>query len=190
MAKSKAASPARANGKRKAKADRGKPMRDAAMAIAGVVLGLPSPHAHAGQPTSYKPEYAKTAKAMCKLGATDFDLAEEFGVKTQTIWNWRCKHKEFFEALLEGKEAFDDKAERSLAMKAVGYTFHSEKVFSCEGVVTRADTIEHVPPDVGALKMWLGNRRPDKWKDKQEVNLSGGEAFLAALKIMSEQASS
>jgi hypothetical protein len=26
--------------------------------------------------------------------------------------------------------------------------------------------------------MWLGNRRPDKWKDKQEVKLDGSDCFL------------
>ncbi len=141
-----------------------------------------------GHPPTYRLEFAKIAKAMCKLGATDYELAEEFGVKTSTIWRWRSKHKEFRSALLEGKEAFDDRAERSLAQKAIGYTYNSEKVFQFEGRVVRASTVEHVPPDVGALKMWLGNRRPDKWKEKQEVNLTGGEAFIEILKQMSEVA--
>ena len=131
-----------------------------------------------GQPTSYRPEYADKARAMCKLGASDMDLAEEFGVKAQTIWNWRCKHQEFFDALLEGKEAFDNRIERSLAMRAAGYSVHTEKVFNYEGSIIRAGVIEHYPPDVGAIKMWLGNRRPDKWKDKQEVKLDSDGAFL------------
>jgi hypothetical protein len=31
-----------------------------------------------------------------------------------------------------------------------------------------------MPPDVGALKMWLYNRRPDRWKEKVEVADTGG----------------
>lgn len=89
---------------------------------------------------------------------------------------------------LGGKEAFDDRIERSLAQKASGYTFHTEKVFQFEGCVVRADIVEHVPPDVGAIKMWLGNRRPDKWKDKQEVAVTGAETFINVWKSISEKA--
>jgi transposase-like protein len=60
----------------------------------------------------------KIAQAMAKLGATDFELAQELGVTTQTVWRWRSKYPEFCYALDEGKEEFDNRIERSLAMKA------------------------------------------------------------------------
>lgn len=121
----------------------------------------------AGRPEDYRPEYAAIARGVCRLGATDFDLAQEFGVTTATIWLWRSKHEEFLNATLEGKEAFDSRAERSLAMRAVGYSYHSEKVFNFEGQIIRAPIVEHVPPDVNACRLWLMNRRPDKWRDRQ-----------------------
>jgi hypothetical protein len=141
-----------------------------------------------GRPTDYRPEYARTAKAMCKLGATDSELAEEFGVNTSTIWYWRSKHEEFSNALNEGKDAFDNRAERSLAMKAVGYSYHSEKVFCFEGAIIRAPIIEHCPPDTGAIKLWLSNRRPEQWRDKQEVKLDGSDAFLNMWSAISDGA--
>ena len=55
-----------------------------------------------------------------------------------------------------------------------------------EGQVIRAQIVEHVPPDVGAIKLWLGNRRPDKWRDKQEAALTGADAFLAIWKAISD----
>jgi hypothetical protein len=137
-------------------------------------LGIPRP----GRPGEYHPRFVEIARAMCRLGATDFDLAQEFGVKTQTIWNWRCRYPEFFDATLEGKEAFDNRIERSLAQRAAGYSYHSEKVFQYEGAVIRAETVEHVPPDVSAIRLWLMNRRPDRWRDKSEVKLDGSDAFL------------
>jgi len=140
----------------------------------------------AGRPTDYLPHYTEVARGMCRLGATDFDLAQEFGVKTQTIWNWRCKHPEFFDATLEGKEAFDGRAERSLAQRAVGYSYHSEKVFQYEGRIVRAQIVEHVPPDIGALRLWLMNRRPDKWRAKEELKLDGSDAFLKLWSAISD----
>jgi hypothetical protein len=101
------------------------------------------------------------------------------------LWRWRSSYEDFSSALLEGKDAFDDRIERSLAQKATGYTFHSEKIMSFDGEVIRADIVEHVPPDVGAIKLWLSNRRFDKWRDKTEVNMTGSEAFLAVLRAMS-----
>jgi hypothetical protein len=157
--------------------------------LANLVIGPPD-HAPnpGGRPTAYRPEFAKVAKGMSRLGATDFDIAEELGVTTVTIWNWRSKHQEFFNALLEGKEAFDDRIERSLAQRAAGYSYHSQKVMQFEGQTVRADIIEHIAPDVGAIKLWLGNRRPDKWKEKAEVNVTGAEAFVAVWKAISASA--
>jgi hypothetical protein len=132
-----------------------------------------------GPPIKYRPEFAAIARGMAKLGGTDFEIASELGVTTSTLWRWRSLYPDLSNALDQGKECFDDRAERSLAMKAVGYSYHSEKVFCQEGVVIRADIVEHVPPDVGAIKHWLSNRRPDKWREKSEVKLDGSEAFAA-----------
>ena len=56
-------------------------------------------------------------------------------------------------------------------MRAVGYSYHSEKFLQYEGQMIRAPIVEHVPPDVNACRLWLMNRRPDKWRDKPEVSL-------------------
>lgn len=122
-----------------------------------------------GRPTKYKVEYAAVAAALCKRGATDFELAEEFGVSTSTIWRWSVQHDDFWSAIHTAKGAWDDRIERSVAQRAAGYTYHSEKVFMFQGEVVRASIVEHVPADMGAAKMWLTNRRPDKWREISKV---------------------
>ena len=37
----------------------------------------------------------------------------------------------------------------------------------------RARTPEHYPPDTPAASLWLRNRQPAKWRDRQEVNHTG-----------------
>lgn len=130
-----------------------------------------------GRPTKYRPEYARVAQALCRRGATDFELAEEFGVSTSTIWRWSCQHDDFWIALHVNKNQFDDRVERALAQRAVGYSYHSEKVFNFQGEIVRAKTVEHVPGDVGAAKMWLTNRRPDKWQDISKREMGGPGDF-------------
>mgnify|MGYP002135143980 FL=1 len=101
------------------------------------------------------------------------ELAQEFGVNVGTIYSWKHSQPEFFKALVDGKDACDDRVERSLYQRAVGYSFNSEKIYQFQGQIIRADTIEHVPPDPGAQMSWLKNRRGDKWRDKQEIEHTG-----------------
>lgn len=126
-----------------------------------------------GRPTDYKPEYAEQAAKLCALGATDFELADFFEVNTATIYRWRNTHEQFCEAVSRGKEKLDERVERSLYNRAVGYSYESEKVFNYQGEIVRTGTVEHVPPDPGAALNWLKNRQPDKWRDKQEIEFTG-----------------
>lgn len=39
--------------------------------------------------------------------------------------------------------------------------------------VINARTVKHIPPDTTAQIFWLKNRRPDRWRDKQQIEHSG-----------------
>lgn len=134
----------------------------------------------AGAPTDYRPEYAREAEKLCTLGATDLELADFFEVHVSTIYRWKATHKEFCEALIAGKEAADDRVERALYHRAVGYTFDAVKIMQNAGQPLVVPYREHEPPDVGAAMSWLKNRRPDKWRDKVEVE-HGASGALAEL---------
>lgn len=132
-------------------------------------------HKGRGHPV-YKDDFARQAEVMCRLGATDAELAEALGVSTFTIKDWRVRHTAFGEACKLGKGAADDRVEMALYNRAVGYTYESEKVFQYSGTILRAPITEHVPPDVSAIRLWLMNRRPDLWRSVQaEIVTSDGE---------------
>ena len=124
-----------------------------------------------GRPTVYKAEYEVQAAKLCRLGASESDLADFFNVTTVTIWRWRLKYPDFCNALKVGKHAADDRVEASLYHRAVGYSYNSEKVFQFQGEIIRAPIVEHFPPDVGAISLWLKNRRPSEWRDRQDVQV-------------------
>lgn len=121
----------------------------------------------------YTPEHAEQALKLCRMGATNAVLADFFDVSMRTIWMWSATHEEFQAALKEGREAFDDMVERSLAQRAIGYDYVTEKVFNANGEVLRAETREHVPADVGAAKHWLGLRRKEQWASPDKIELTG-----------------
>lgn len=54
-------------------------------------------------------------------------------------------------------------------MRATGYEHEEEVVFCYQGQIITHKTTKHYAPDVAAIAIWLKNRRPDKWKDKQDV---------------------
>ena len=71
------------------------------------------------------------------------------------------------------KASFDDRVERSLAQRALGYSYHAEKPFQYKGAVVKVRYVEHVPPDVAAAKFWLLNRRRAQWSDTNRHELTG-----------------
>lgn len=122
-----------------------------------------------GRPTAYDPKFARQAKQLAALGATDLELAQFFEVSVRTLHRWKVQHAKFREALDIGKEAADLKVEDSLYKRAVGYTFDSEKIVVVDKEVQRIETLEHVPPDTKAAMFWLQNRRPGLWRSVNHI---------------------
>jgi hypothetical protein len=113
----------------------------------------------------YKPEFADQARAMCRLGATDEELADHFQVCVRTIYRWRNTHEEFAEAVVAGKDQADDRVERALYSRAVGCSVQRTKVFKHAGDPdpVYATYTHHLPPDPNAALQWLRVRQPKKW---------------------------
>jgi hypothetical protein len=54
------------------------------------------------------------ARHLCKLGATDADLAAAFEVSIPTIDTWKAKHPDFLGSLRAGKAASSGRAKAAL----------------------------------------------------------------------------
>lgn len=126
-----------------------------------------------GRPPKYKPEFVEQARKLARLGATDVELGDFFGVHRDTIWRWSREHEDFSDALKLGKEAADERVVRSLYAKATGYERDGVKVFQHGGEVIEHKVREWVPPDTTAAIFWLKNRRRDEWRDYKALEHSG-----------------
>lgn len=122
--------------------------------------------------SKYKSEYAEQARKLCKLGATDMELAEFFDVALRTIYNWAGTNGNFAAALKIGKDEADDRVERSLFLKAVGYSHPDVHISNYQGAITATPITKHHPPDTVACIFWLKNRRKKEWRDKQEFGVT------------------
>ena len=123
----------------------------------------------AGRPTDYRPEYVDQVEGLCKLGATDEDIANFFDVCVSTIDTWKNKYPEFLGAIRNGKELADIRVAEALYKKATGYTYETEAP-TRDGPVKLT---QYAHPDTAAAFIWLKNRRRDKWSDTRREEISG-----------------
>jgi hypothetical protein len=94
------------------------------------------------------------------------------------IKRWAATHAEFRAALKVGKETADQRVERSLYQRAVGYHYDAVKIFMPAGAKkpVYAHYVEHIPPDTTAAIFWLKNRDPAHWRDAWQLEHVTGKS--------------
>jgi hypothetical protein len=114
-------------------------------------------------------------------GLVDEQIAHNIGITRQTLNEWKKKFPSISDTLKRGKEVVDRQVENALLKRALGYKYdeitrepkYNEVNDQIEMMVTKRVTKE-VQPDTTAQIFWLKNRKPEVWRDKQEINHSGG----------------
>lgn len=142
-----------------------------------------------GRPTDFKPEYCEQVEKLCKLGATDVEIADFFGKAQSTIDLWKLRHREFSESIKKGKIPADAEIAHSLHARATGFEWDEQQAIKVKEVIygdngKRLKEIERVeivnvhrvtPPDTGAAIFWLCNRRKEQWRQRQEITGANGK---------------
>lgn len=134
-----------------------------------------------GRPTKYQSGFAEQAGKLAKLGHTDAEIADFFGVSESTLNLWKKRHADFSESLKSGKDRADAKVAESLYRRAMGYSHPAVKIMVIGKSIEQVPYIEHYPPDTTACIFWLKNRQPKNWRDKVQQEVSGPDG--GAVKI-------
>lgn len=95
-------------------------------------------------------------------GLSDRQIAINMVIGERTLYEWKLKYPQIAQALKKGKEIIDYEVENALLNKAL-----------CG--------------DTTAQIFWLKNRRPDKWRDKQDVEHLGRVDVRKMYENMSEE---
>lgn len=140
------------------------------------------------------PEGLLKIEGWARDGLTDEQIAENIGINPATLYDWKKKYDEISKTLKRGKEVVDRQVENALLKRALGYEYDEITKELCESAetgetrlaVTKVVT-KQVVPDTTAQIFWLKNRRPDMWRDKQDVEHSGGVSVKSVYKNMSEE---
>lgn len=143
-----------------------------------------------GRPTDYREQYAEMAFVACSEGGfTDVKLAKLFKVSKSTINTWKKEHPKFLDSIQKGREDWDTvKIERALIKLALGSRFTETTKEPGKVVTVDPDTGEKkeesklvvtkkvrklIVPNDRAIRFWLKNRQPERWRDTQAVEVTG-----------------
>jgi hypothetical protein len=137
-----------------------------------------------GRPSKYNPAFNQQAEKLCKLGATDKELADFFEVNEDTINEWKKVYPSFSVSVREGKICADVQVANALfdgchdRIVIEQQAFKVKEVKWLNGKRVEKETVEMVPvekvipADFRNQQFWLKNRQKDKWRDKQELDLN------------------
>lgn len=128
----------------------------------------PAQKKNRGRPSAFKEEYLEQATKLCRLGATDKEIADFFGVAESTLNKWKLEKPGFSESLKAGKMLADARVAEALFSRATGYSHPDVHISSYMGDVTVTPITKHYPPETLACIYWLKNRQPEIWRDKRE----------------------
>ena len=118
-------------------------------------------------------------EAWARDGLIDKQIAENIGITTTTLYDWKNKYPAISEALKRGKEVVDIHVENALLKRALGYEYDEVKEkYEYGRMVERTVTRKEVVPDTTAQIFWLKNRKPTVWRDKV-----AGEVATEAKKV-------
>jgi len=118
-----------------------------------------------GRKTVYSPGMAVVARKCCERGMTDIEVADMVGIGLATLYRWKAEHPAFSRVFKLGKAEADDRVERSLYSRAIGYDYIAEKAAMTRHGQKTMRYRQHIPPDTAAAVWYLKNRRPDRWRD-------------------------
>ncbi len=134
-----------------------------------------APPKKGGRPSIWQDSFLLVVNGATQLGATDREIAQMIGVSERTLNNWKHTRPELAEALKIGKEVADNRVERSLYQRALGYEQEEVKIFMPAGAdkPVYASYVAKVAADTTAAIFWLKNRRGENWRDRTEKHHTG-----------------
>lgn len=125
-------------------------------------------------------------ESWARDGLTDAQIANNIGVATGTLYEWKKRYPEIDESIKKGKRPVDLEVENKLFRSAVGYEYEETKtIIDIMPDGSKKQRVEkmkkYAQPDTSAQIFWLKNRRPDRWRQMSPEFRRKTEAETAKL---------
>lgn len=131
--------------------------------------------------TDVKPRLIEI-EAWKRDGLTNEQIMKNLGIGRDSFYRYKDKYSEFSDTLKKGKEVADIEVENALFKRAIGYKYKEviKEVKEIDGKKSTyiKEVIKEMPGDVAAQIFWLKNRKPSKWKDKQDIDIEDNNVSI------------
>lgn len=149
-----------------------------------------------------KSDYWLTEDGLLKIqgwardGLIEKQIAHNMSIGESTLRTWKNNFPDIAEALRKGKEVVDREVENALFKSALGFMQKikkpvrireieydpksGKKIKESEKWVQVEEEV-FIPPQVTAQIFWLKNRKPDQWREKNDLTLTPSNGVLESL---------
>lgn len=113
------------------------------------------------------------AEGYAREGFTDEQIAAKLGIHKDTFYQYQKRYPDFSDSIKRGKAPVDTEVENSLLRNALGFEYEETtqeiRIINGKEYKTIRKTKKFVVPSTTAQIFWLKNRKPHRWRDKQEI---------------------
>lgn len=135
------------------------------------------------RPSKYKAEiHDDLVYKLMRDNKTHDQAADFLGISIRTLYDWCAAHPTFSQSLKKGMDARLEQVEMNLYQRAMGMELKEVKKTVVRGrdgkEIGKAEvteTTKQLAPDVGACCFILKTQRPDKYKERQELEMNAGQ---------------
>jgi len=126
-----------------------------------------------GRPSKFNESLEIIAIALAEKGHIDREIAEIIGVSESALNEHKKRNPSFHESLKKAKAEFDNNiVEQALLKRAIGLTIKETQIRLVDGRQVKTFIEKELPPDTGALSLYLRNRMGDKYnQDKYKIEI-------------------
>ena len=111
---------------------------------------------------------------LARAGKTYKEISNHFNISTSTLYDWSKRNQDLSNALTENRKIADERVELSLYDSCFDRTVKEVTIETdAQGELVRTITkTKVIPANPTAIQYWLCNRANDRWKARQQLELS------------------
>ena len=125
-----------------------------------------------------RPDKLLLIEGWARDGLSEEQIAHNMGISRSTLKEWKKKYPAISATVKKNKEVADREIENALFKSAMGFISDepeqtwvrkfNPKTNEYEMVLVE-EKRKYIPPSQVAQIFWLKNRKPEVWRDKQEI---------------------
>ena len=117
----------------------------------------------------------ETIQGWARQGLSYEQIARNLGVAESTFYEYKKMFPELSESLRRGEEDAVMEVENALFKSAIGFTYTEDALTKSGQVV---EVTKYSKPNVSAITFFLKNKRPEQWKEKQEIQAEVSQCVI------------